>query len=100
MGKRKFDLSKVLSKFKIPDGESIGSYHCASIIRLDKNGMYSIKLHFGYKNRNQVCSDAIEILDCDLAHDITRELNRNSPHFKKEVNLDDIFEDEPSDPWS
>ena len=77
-------------EFSVPDGYKKTKYYGVSLLKLKKNGKYSMKLIYDFKNGNTITSNAIEISDCEKALRIYKLLDDRSTLELSKSKIEDI----------
>jgi hypothetical protein len=84
------NLRKLMMEFKVPDGYKKTKYYGVSLMKLKKNGKYSLKLLYDYVKGNSIASNAIEISDCEKALRIYKLLDDRSTFELSKSKIEDI----------
>ena len=77
-------------EFKVPDGYQKTKYYGVSLMKLKKNGEYSLKLLYDYAKGNSITSNSIQIKDKEKALRIYKLLDDRSTLELSKSKIEDI----------
>jgi hypothetical protein len=93
-------VKKILNQFKPHKDYELEDYYGTSIMRLKRDGQWSIKLLHDYVSGNSKTSSGIKVKTFDDAVEICKILNEyavDKTDVIKEFNLEDMYSEEEDD---
>ena len=82
----------LLSKFDAPEGQELEMYKTLSVLELNTNGQWSVKLGYGYrKGSNTLYGNAVRFKNMEVVMEVMRLMDKFKIANKVIGDLDELF---------